>query len=349
MRSTDQEALIKAARAERPLHEHLRALLWVDCPDDALARARQSPHFLDRAAAARHTSTPAAALEVLAGDGHWLVSVFARTGLGAPLPTTGEPPEALFWLAVASAQREAPYEALTDFSRGLLALAEAGALLDTKLYPLGPDLQGAATGTDAARLTALTQHPVGMVTALLAQRSDLPEPAQLALTLALQPYPGSFELHTLAARASSALALATLARSGSRSVHEAVAQNLATPASVLLELGRERWFGVDQALCHHPNSPPALLVELARRGNSLIRELLGQNNACPAEVLLLLAADEREGNRAQVARHPNSPREALARLARDESEWVRAQVAANPSCPIDLLVELREDTSGERG
>jgi DNA-directed RNA polymerase subunit RPC12/RpoP len=123
-------------------------------------------------------------------------------------------------------------------------------------------------------------------------------------------------------------------------VLEALAENPATPAEVLVEVARLNGArvpsdreDVDEALAKHPNAPPALLGELARSEDDSARQAVAENRRTPAAVLESLAADAEWGVREAVARRVEVSPETLKRLASDEDSSVSGAARENPSYP----------------
>jgi hypothetical protein len=79
--STENKSIVDSAARGVQSTKRLLAFLCDDAPVDALARAQRSSDWLERAAIARHPSTPPDVIKRLSTDGNAVVRALARARL----------------------------------------------------------------------------------------------------------------------------------------------------------------------------------------------------------------------------------------------------------------------------
>lgn len=316
----------------------LVALLWSGCPVDALEKAARSNATIERLASAKHPRTPEAARPMLMRE--------------------GSEADRLFWLGVV-------VHALSDFENGaergwkslhraakaLAALAVDGELVDTATNAIGGDLiEAASPDTPPARLAELGLHPLPLVTALLVPRRDLPETAELAMSLA-QSHPVIAE--KVALRTKSPLVLAKLAERNTREdwrIRGAIAGNVHTPVEILDTLANDRTFQSLHLLAANPALTPALQLTIAARAERHSAEVLAANPSVTAEAIAALLGIAKPPHR-QIAESPQLTPEiaekllahlADPRISGGRYDWTARGLAENPRCPEHILRELHE-------
>lgn len=345
-------ALTKAAASDTATAMRLVSLLWSGCPVDALETAARSEETIERLASARHPRTPAASVPILMREG----------------------PEAdrLFWLGVAvhvtsgfENGGERGWTHLHATARALAALASTGELVDTPTNAIGPGLvEASSPATPPERLVELGLHHSPLVTALLVPRRDLPETADLAMSLS-----GSHPViaEKVAVRTKSPLVLTKLAERTEREdwrVRKAVAGNVHTPVDILTALAARPDFNAFYDLAANPSLPSALALVIASRDEWYPCEELATNPSVTPEALAALFEAPKPPLR-QLAGSPRlTPEMAQKLLAyvddprkiRDPSvatrgsprPWPRTHVAPLRSCASSTSAIRREEVSSRR-
>lgn len=123
----------------------------------------------------------------------------------------------------------------------------------------------------------------------------------------------------------------------SEGVGLALAGNPSTPPEILsrylaTKKQRSMKFGFDKKingrLASNPNTPATVLVELAKDRNASVRRELAQHPRTTSKVLTQLAKDSNRKVRAEVAGNPTSSKQVLDKLAKDSS-WKVQGAASN--------------------
>ncbi|WP_448266063.1 hypothetical protein [Nostoc sp. DSM 114159] len=139
----------------------------------------------------------------------------------------------------------------------------------------------------------------------------------------------------------------------------AIAQNLNTSESLLLQLAEDGSWNIKIAIAENPKTPLSLLNTFADwRG---LHKTIARNPQAPSAILEKLAGENEKEIRDLVKNHPNVSETAIAiinfiegkpgtsidlleRLASDRRVSVRRLVATHPSTPAKVLEKLAQDT-----
>lgn len=124
-----------------------------------------------------------------------------------------------------------------------------------------------------------------------------------------------------------------------------LANNPATPLSVLTQLAIDKYEQVRVSVAENPNTPSDILAQLAKDKVKMVRVSVAENPNTPTDVLAQLEEEvfitwEAWDVRRAVAKNPNTPPDRLAQLAMDRSEWVRKSATENPNTPPDVYAQL---------
>jgi hypothetical protein len=130
-----------------------------------------------------------------------------------------------------------------------------------------------------------------------------------------------------------------LAKDKSEDVRRGIAQNLATPATLLEVLAMDTESSVRSAVACNAQTPETLslsLLEVLAKDKGGYRGEVAENPRTPIAVLEILSSDKNEYIRWRVAENPRTPVSLLEVLATDTEKWVREAVIANPQTPQEL-------------
>lgn len=117
--------------------------------------------------------------------------------------------------------------------------------------------------------------------------------------------------------------------------------NLATPESLLIELGETATPDMGYHLAVHPSSPPMLLDTLSHHTDTSVRDAVISNPKTPKATLDRLMGQIPDQIRLHAAaRNPLMDSKTLAAWATSTRHSVRRLVAANPNLPIDFMEQL---------
>jgi hypothetical protein len=124
----------------------------------------------------------------------------------------------------------------------------------------------------------------------------------------------------------------------SEQVRCALAENLSTPAAIILQLAADASITLQQSLVMNPNLPTARIAEMIARDHfSLMRAAHRQPNI---EIQALIAQHDDAEVRRAVARNPAVHHSVVARLAYDPDDRVRESALSTCLVPWDVLPNL---------
>ncbi|MEH1949159.1 MAG: hypothetical protein V7K77_19715 [Nostoc sp.] len=141
----------------------------------------------------------------------------------------------------------------------------------------------------------------------------------------------------------------------------AIAQNLNTSESLLLQLAEDGSWNIKIAIAENPKTPLSLLNKFADWRDSSMHQAIARNPQAPSAILEKLLGENTQEIRDLVKNHPNVSQTAIAiinfiegkpgtsidlleRLASDRRASVRLLVAVHPSTPAKVLEKLAQDT-----
>ena len=153
-------------------------------------------------------------------------------------------------------------------------------------------------------------------------------------------------------------------------VLEAVAENRAIPAALLMSLAKHKDLKIRLKVARNPGTPAEVLTALSKDKDVYLRSVVASNAITPVAVLEVLATDKWpvvlsstaanpstpmalrhhllkalanvSGFRDAVASDPATPVDVLEALARDKKAHVRQAVAANPATPMHVRQPLMQ-------